>query len=206
MLTLKDHNVPSESTLHLIIVLCAVPDELDKAVFDFYWGLPPGKSKDYLDVSVLVYSGRENIGIINYNEPQLNCCPEGVEHSGRAKMYYGRREGRREGRHQVKLNLKVLPHHIDKLVFTLSAWGSSSVSKYPYYRLNFYDVNFPDQQLCSDTVDVHLKDYKSIIMCCLSKRNGRWEVIDIKRGSAGFTRNYRPLKREIDTVIRYGWF
>ena len=199
MLTLKDHNVPPESKLHLIIVLWAVPDELDNAVFDFFWGLPPGRNKDYLDVSVLVYSGRENLGIINYQNPYLDNCP-GVEHSGPAKMY----PHKREGRHQVVVNLKAVPHNVDKLVFTLSAWGSGSISKYPYYRLNFYDVNYPDKQLCSDKVDVHLQVYKSVIMCCLSKKNGRWEAIDMKKGSRGFTRNYSPLKREIETLIRYG--
>mgnify|MGYP002803909615 FL=1 len=199
MLTLKDHNVPPESKLHLIIVLWAVPDELDNVVFDFYWGLPLGRSKDYLDVSVLVYSGSSNLGVIYYRDPRLSICP-GVVHSGPADMYYSRREGR----HQVKVNLKTVPDYVDKLVFTLSAWRSSSISEYPYYRLNFYDVNYPDKQLCSDKVDVRLKVYRSVIMCCLSKKNGRWEVIDMKKGSGGFTRNYYPLKQEIETLIRNG--
>ena len=200
MLTLKDHKVPSESKLHLIIVLWAVPDELENAVFDFYWGLPYGRDKDYLDVSVLVYSGRTNLGVIYYRDPYLSLCP-GVVHSGPADMYHYKREGR----HQVTVNLKTVPHHVDKLVFTLSAWRSSSISEYPYYRLNFYDVNYPDKQLCSDKVDVRLKVNKSIIMCCLSKKNGIWEVIDMKKGSDGFTRNYYPLKREIETLIRDGF-
>ena len=199
MLTLKDHNVPPESKLHLIIVLWAVPDELENAVFDFYWGLPRGRDKDYLDVSVLVYSGRENLGVIYYRDPYLSLCP-GVVHSGPADMYYYEREGR----HQVKVNLKIVPHHVDKLVFTLSAWRSSSISEYPHYRLNFYDVNFPGKQLCTVKVD-HLEDYKSIIMCCLSKKNGRWEVRDIKKGSDGFTRNYYPIKQKIEKLIQKGF-
>ena len=199
ILTLKDHNVPPESKLHLIIVLWAVPDELDNAVFDFFWGLPPGRRKDYLDVSVLVYSGRSNLGIINYQKPDLDSCP-GVEHSGPAEMYVYETE--REGRHQVKVNLKAVPDYVDKLVFTLSAWGSRNISKYPYYRLNFYDVNHPDKQLCSAKVDVHLQVYKSVIMCCLSRKNERWEAIDIKKGSRGFTRNYSPLKQEIAMLMQ----
>ena len=195
MLTLKDYNVPPESKLHLIIVLCAVPDELENVVYDFYWGLPYGRSKDYLDVSVLVYSGRENLGVIYYRDPYLHLCP-GVRHSGPADMYY------REGRHQVTVNLKSVPHHVDKLVFTLSAWRASSIAEYPYYRLNFYDVNFPDKQLCNEKFDVARTYTKSIIMCCLSKKSGRWEVINIQKGSDGFTRNYYPLKREIERLIR----
>ncbi|XP_028413427.1 uncharacterized protein LOC114536292 isoform X2 [Dendronephthya gigantea] len=203
MLTLRDHKVPPESKLHLIIVLCAVPDELENAVFDFFWGLPHGSNKDYLDVSVLVYSGRENLGVINYRYRYLDSCP-GVKHSGPAKMNHHKREGRQH----VQLNLKSVPHNVNKLVFTLSAWASANVSSYPYYRLNFYDVNFPDQQLCNDEVDVHLKDYRSIIMCCLSKNNGKWEVIDMKVGcrGRGFTRNYGPIKREIGTLIKDNLF
>ena len=199
-LTLKDHKVPPNSTVHLIIVLCAVPDELDNVVFDFYWGLPPGRSYDYLDVSVLVYSGSENLGVIYYRRPSLMVCP-GVQHSGRANMYYLEREGR----HQVKVNLKAVPSHVDKLVFTLSAWAAATISEYPYYRLNFYDVNFPGQPLCSSKVDDRLKDYKSIIMCSLSKKNGRWEVIEVKKESDGFTRNYFPLKLKIEALIRNGF-
>ncbi len=200
LLTLKDHNVPPNSTVHLIIVLCAVPDELDNVVFDFYWGLPSGRSYDYLDVSVLVYSGRENLGVIFYRRPSLSVCP-GVQHSGRADMDYFEREGR----HQVKVNLKIVPPHVDKLVFTLSAWAADTISEYPYYRLNFYDVNFPGQPLCNPKVDVRLKDNKSIIMCCLSKKNGIWEVIEVKKESDGFTRNYFPLKQKVETLIRYGY-
>ena len=199
MLTLKDHNVPPESKLHLIIVLWAVPDELDNAVFDFYWGLPPGRRYDYLDVSVLVYNGRSNVDVIYYRHPRSSLCP-GVEHSGPADMDFYKDEGR----HQVKVDLKAVPHYIDKLVFTLSAWRASSMSEYPYYRLNFYDVNHPDKQLCSAKVDVHLQVYKSVIMCCLSRKNGKWEVIDMKKGSDGFTRNYSPLKRVTEALIGQG--
>ena len=195
---LKDHSVPPNSTVHLIVVLCAVPDDLNEVVFDFYWGLPPGRSKDYLDVSVFVYSGRSELGVINYYKPYLYGC-SGVRHSGPADMDYFKREGR----HQVTVSLKSVPHHVDKLVFTLSAWRSSTIAEYPYYRLRFYDVNFPDKQLCSDKVD-HLEHYRSIIMCCLSKKNGMWEAIGIRKGSDGFTRDYFPLRMEIERLLRYG--
>ena len=199
-MTLKDHNVQPNSTVHLIIVLCAVPDELDKVVFDFCWGLPSSRSYDYLDVSVFIYSGRSNLGVIWYRRTSLLTCP-GVVHSGPAGIVHLSREGRQK----VTVNLKSIPHHVDKLVFTLSAWAAPTISEYPYYKLNFYDVNFPDKQLCSERVDVHLKYYKSIIMCCLSKKNEKWEVIEVKKGSDGFTRNYYPLERKIDTLINDGY-
>ena len=200
-MTLKDHNVPPNSTVHLIVLLCAVPDELDKVVFDFHWGLPIHRSRDYLDVSVLVYSGRSNLGIIYYRNRTLFICP-GVEHSGPAHMDYLNDEGGQK----VTVDLRTVPDHVDNLVFTLSAWASGSVSDYPYYTLKFYDVNFPNQPLCNPTVDVHHKVYKSIIMCSLSKKNGRWEVIEVKSGSPGFTRDYFPLKQNIELKIRNGFF
>ncbi|XP_046855656.1 uncharacterized protein LOC124448712 [Xenia sp. Carnegie-2017] len=159
-MTLKDYNIPPNSTLHLIVVLCAVPDDLDEVVFDFCWGLPYGRSRDYLDVSVFAYSGTNDLGTIYYRNRSLMQVP-GVEHSGPAYMGVG------EGRQRVNVNLQSIPQHIDKIVFTLSAWGSSNISKYPYYRLKFYDRKFPDQQLCNDKVDAHLLHHRSIIMCSL---------------------------------------
>lgn len=200
MMTLKDYKVLANSTVRLIIVMYAVPDELDDVVFDFCWGLPSIRSYDYLDVSVFVYSGQEYLGVIWYRRTSLLICP-GVVHSGPAGIVHLAGEGRQK----VTVNLKSVPSHVDKLVFTLSAWAAPTISEYPYCELNFYDVKFPDKQLCSAKVD-HLKDYKSVIMCCLSKKNGSWEVIEIKRGSDGFTRNYYPLQHKIESLMQDGYF
>lgn len=194
--TLQDIKIPPNSTLHLIVVICAVPDGLDELKFHFCWGLRRGENiPDYLDVSVFPCSGAHNVGYIYYRERSLDYVP-GIEHSGSADMSHN------EGSQSVNINLKIIPKHIDNIVFTLSAWRSSSVSEYPYYRLNFYDLKDPDKQLCNDRVATSVKESRSIIMCSLIRKNDTWEVIAVKKGSDGFTRDYYPLKDTIESLIK----
>ena len=195
-MTLEDFNIPSNSTLQLIVKLCDVPDDLDELVFDFCWGLPRRQQKDYLDVSVFVYSGESNVGTIYFRNRSINDCP-GVRHSGPADMDYTKGEGH----HRVDISLKSVPRHIDKIVFTLSAWRSSSVSAYRFRRLRFYDVDFPDQELCSDDIS-GLVHNKSIIMCCLSRKKGKWRVFSLKCGAEGCTKKFAPLREKIQELIQ----
>ena len=195
-LMLEDFKIPPNSTLYLIIKLCDVPDDLDELVFDFCWGLPRGIQKDYLDVSVFVYSGQSRVGTILWRNRSIPDCP-GVTHSGPADMDYTKREGR----HRVDIALKSVPSHIDKIVFTLSAWRSSSASAYPFRRLRFYDVDCPDQELCSDDMNGLLHN-ESIIMCNLSRKKGRWSVIEVKCGAEGCTKSLTPLEEKIQELIR----
>ena len=197
-MTLENFKIPPNSTLHLIIKLCDVPDGLEELVFDFCWGLPSGHQKDYLDVSVFVYSGQSYVGTIYWRNRSISEC-RGVEHTGPADMDYTKREGH----HKVDIALKSIPQHIDKIVFTLSAWRSSSVSAYPFRRLRFYDVNFPDQELCSASMD-GLLHYESIIMCYLSRKESTWSVFEVKCGAEGCTKSFGPLQRKIEELIQRG--
>lgn len=198
-LTLEDFQISPNSTLQLIVILCVVPDDLEKLVFDFCWGLPNKNRKDYLDVSVFVYSGKSYVGVIYWRRQSLSDCP-GVEHSGPADMDYTKQEGH----HRVDINLTLVPHDI-KLVFTLSSWASSTVSSYPYRRLRFYDVDLPDQELCNDDMGSALHR-ESIIMCYLSRIGGKWRVERLKLGADGctksFHKSYSPLQEEIDKLIK----
>ena len=199
-LTLEYFKIPSNSTLQLIIKLWDVPDELEEIVFDFCWGLPRRNDKDYLDVSVFVYSGKSYIGRILWKNRSISDCP-GVCHSGSADMNYTKREGH----HRVDIDLKSVPQHIDKIVFTLSAWRSSRVSSYPSRKLSFYDVNFPDQQLCTD--EIHGASYReSIALCYLSRKASKWSVISLKCGINGCTkpRSLRRLQEEIANLVQRG--
>ena len=200
MSTLKDYNVHPGSIFYLVIILCAVPENLDHVVFDFHWGLPPGRNRDYLDVTVFVYSGGSCLGYINHRHPERYFC-RGVKHSGHADI----NRFKREGHQRVDVLLKSIPVEVDKLVFTLSAYASSSISAYPYSRLQFYDVKFPDKQLCDDEMN-HVKHCESVIFCCLSKeRGGLWKNLSLKEGASGFTKNYGPLKLGILRLIRGGF-
>ena len=198
-LTLEDFCIPPNSTLQLIIKLCDVPDDLEELVFDFCWGLPRRHQKDYLDVSVFVYSGNSRVGTIYWRNRSISDCP-GVNHSGPADMDYTNGKGR----HRVDISLKSVPGHIDKIVFTLSAWRSNSVSEYPFRRLRFYDVNFPDQDLCNDEMS-GLLHRESIIMCYLSREwKGKWSVMSLKCGAEGCTKSLSTLQEEIQGLIRRG--
>lgn len=200
-LTLEDFDIPPNSTLQLIIKLCDVPDNLEQLVFDFCWGLPRRQQKDYLDVSVFVYSGKSYVGTIYWRNGSISECP-GVKHSGPADMDYTKGKGH----HRVEISLKSVPGHIDKIVFTLSAWRSSSVSAYPFRILRFYDVNFSDQDkpLCSDDIS-SLLHHESIIMCYLSKDwTGKWSVTSLKCGAEGCTKSLSKLQEEIQELIRRG--
>ncbi|XP_028413485.1 uncharacterized protein LOC114536328 [Dendronephthya gigantea] len=202
-LTLEDFNIPPNATLQLIIKLCDVPDDLEKLVFDFCWGLPSGTRKDYLDVAVFVYTGRSFVETIYYSNTSISECP-GVIHSGPADMDYEKREGH----HRVDIDLKSVPRHIDKLVFTLSAWRSSNIGKYRFRRLRFYDVNNPDVELCSDNMDTALHN-ESIVMCYLTRKGDKWTVLSLKHGAEGNTRSfhktYCPLREDIQKLINRGF-
>ncbi|XP_046855403.1 uncharacterized protein LOC124448402 [Xenia sp. Carnegie-2017] len=199
VMTLKDYNIPPNSTVHLIIVLYAIPDDLEEVVFNFCWKIPDNRRCDFLDVSVFAYNNDKNLGLVYYNERISSKLP-GIVHSGPARIRH------RIGHQHVNVNLKKIPDHVHKLVFTLSASRSSSISAYPYYRLQFYDINYPDRQLIDAEVDMQLKDHKSIIMCCLSRITGPWEVIEVKEGSRGSAKGCRPLKDTIKSLIRQGFF
>ena len=201
-MTLEDFNIPPNSTLQLIIKLCDVPDDLEEIVFDFCWGLPRKNQVDYLDVSVFVFSGKSYDGTIYWRNRSISGCP-GVIHSGPADMDHTKRRGR----HRVDISLKSVPQRIDKFVFTLSAWRSSSVSAYPFRRLRFYDVNSPDVELCSDDMNDVLHN-ESIIMCYLSKKDGPWSVTSLKCGAEGDTKSFRwgnsKLQEKIQDLIQSG--
>jgi stress response protein SCP2 len=107
------------------------------------------------------------------------------------------------GHHRVDIALNAVPSHIDKIVFTLSAWRSSSASAYRFRKLRFYDVDSPDQELCSDDID-DISHYESIIMCNLSRKGGKWEVIQIKCGASGCTKRFAPLQEKIENLIHRG--
>lgn len=152
-----------------------------------------------MDVSVFVYSGKSHIDTIYWRNRSTSDCP-GVTHSGPADMDYTNGKGH----HKVDISLTSVPRHIDKIVFTLSAWRSNSVSAYPFRRLRFYNVNFPDQELCSDEMGA-LLHHESIIMCYLSRnRKGKWSVTSLKCGAEGCTKFLSKLREEIEGLIRRG--
>ena len=181
----------------MLVLLYAIPDGFDHVIFDLFWGYPH-RGRDYLDASVFLYSDSTFIEVVDYRRRASQSC-SAVMHSG-DKMD----DAKRLGHHTINVWIKSIPAHINKLVFTLSAWRSPNISKYPNPSLRFFDAKFPHTQLCDDEMS-HAAHSQAIIMCCLTKRGSEWQVFSLKSLSAGNAMNYGPLKNSIVNLVRKGY-
>jgi len=191
--TLQDYAVQPFSTLHLIVVLYEISESLDHTIFDLFWGYP-SSGCDYLDASVLIYSGIFFQGVVDFEDLDFS----GVSHSGDVMN-----DAKRLGHHTINVKLKSLPATIDKLFFTLSAWDSPNISKFKNPSLRFFDAKEPSKQLCSDQMQ-NAAFSQAIIMCSLSKINGSWKVFSLRTPSAGNAMDYSPLQQKIAGIISQG--
>ena len=192
--TLQDYDVQPFSTVHLIVVLYEISDQsLDHTIFDLFWGYP-SRRRDYLDASVLIYSGTCYQGLVDFRHDIFT----GVWHSGDVMD-----DSKRLGHHTINVKLKSLPVTVDKLFFTLSAWNSPNISKFKTPSLRFFDAKEPNKQLCSDQMQ-NAAYSQAIIMCSLSKINGAWKVCSLRTPSAGNAMNYSPLQQKIAGIISQG--
>ncbi|XP_078364440.1 uncharacterized protein LOC144648867 [Oculina patagonica] len=191
--TLQDYAVQPFSTLHLIVVLYEISDSLDQTIFDLFWGYP-SSGCDFLDASVLIYSGMSFQGLVDYGHRVFS----GVSHSGDVMDHK-----KSLGHHTINVKLKSLPANIDKLFFTLSAYVSPNISKFKNPSLRFFDAKEPNKQLCSDQMQ-NAAYSQAIIMCSLSKINGAWKVFSLRTPSAGNAINYSPLQQKISGIISQG--
>ncbi|XP_028413836.1 uncharacterized protein LOC114536684 [Dendronephthya gigantea] len=197
ILTLEDYNVQPNSRIYLLVLLYAVPDGFDHVIFDLFWGYPH-RGRDYLDASVFLYSGAKFIEVVDYSHTESKSCLAAVRHSGDVMD-----DAQQLGHHTINVSIKSIPAHINKLVFTLSAWNSPNISKYPNPSLKFFDAKFPKKQLCSDEMS-GAAHAQAIVMCCLTKRESGWQVFSLKKLSAGNAKKYDPLKNTIGSLIRKG--
>ena len=109
----------------------------------------------------------------------------------------------RIGHHTIRVKLKSMHSGINKLFFTLSAWNSPNISKYPNPSLRFFDARSPTKQLCSTAMQ-HAAYSQAIIMCSLCKLDGAWKVLGLRRLSPGNAKNYGPLQQTILQLIKEG--
>lgn len=189
---LQDYTIKPFSTLHLIILLFAVPDSLDHVCLDLIWGYPDNVLRDFLDASVLIYSDEGCQNIVDYNSKSFE---NAVEHSGDVMD-----DDKRLGHHTINVKLKSLPSTIGKLFFILSAWNSPNISKYKNPRMRFFDPREPEVELCGYQME-HAGQSQAVILCSLSKINESWKVLSPCLLSAGNARDYTPLKQTISERI-----
>ena len=174
------------------MVLYEVPQSFNEVIFDLYWGYPTA-GRDYLDASVLLYSGTSFVEVVDFRHRLARTG--GVKHSG-DRM----KDAKCRGHHKIKVELKSIAKHVNRLFFTLSAWVSPNISKYKKPSLRFFDAREPTKQLCSDQMS-HAAYSQAIIMCSLCKINESWEVLSLRELSQGNAKNYDQLKNTIGSII-----
>ena len=189
--TLSTYSVMPGSTVHLMVLLCAVPTHLNKVVFDLYWGYPQ-RGKDYLDASALLFSGSSFIEVADY---QLRNKIRAIRHSGDVMD-----NRNRLGHHIINVELKSIPAHITKVFFTLSAWNAPTISHFKNPSLKFYEQSNPGKMLCTDQTN-KAGHRQAIVMCSLSKRGGQWFVDSNGALSSGNAKDYSPLIATIQRLV-----
>lgn len=74
---MQDYAVQPFSTMHLVVVLYEISDQsLESTIFDVFRAYP-ARTRDYLDASVLIYSGYQLEGIVDFRqsgEPRFFVC------------------------------------------------------------------------------------------------------------------------------------
>ncbi|XP_013410155.1 uncharacterized protein LOC106173543 [Lingula anatina] len=192
---LSDYNVQPHNTIHLMVLLYAIPDHFNEVVFDLFWGYP-SSGCDYLDASCLVYSGGNFCSVIDYrNRASPN---NAIWHSGDVLNDFTK-----TGHHTINVKLKNLPSNISHLFFTLSAWNSPNISKYPSPSLNFFEASNKSKSLCNTTF-VHAGLSQAVIMCSVSRVDGAWQIFESGKLSRGNAKNYEPIKATINKIIESG--
>lgn len=194
-LTLSDNNIPPYATIYLVVLLYAIPEAFDHVVFDLYWGYPSSQ-RDYLDASCMVYQGTQFLYLADFQERNMN----GITHSGDVMNDYSR-----TGHHTIHVYLKQLPSNVTHLFFTLSAWNSPNIARYPNPSLKFYEASDTKKDLCKTTF-THARNSQAVVMCSVSKNSqGRWEIYESGKLSAGNAKHYTQLKSTISNLIKTGY-
>ncbi|XP_033120790.1 uncharacterized protein LOC117119920 isoform X1 [Anneissia japonica] len=189
--TLATYNVRPGSTIHLMVLLYAVPTSLNKVVFDLYWGYP-ARGRDYLDASALMFSGSSFIEVADYRI--LNKI-HSILHSGDLMD-----DCNMLGHHIINVEFHSIPAHVTSIFFTLSAWNSPKISHFKTPSLKFYEQSNPSKKLCEDKIS-KAGHRQAIVMCSLSRRGGQWFVDSNGSLSDGNARNYSSLIVTIQGLI-----
>lgn len=194
---LSDFAVPANATLYLMVLLYSIPETFDHVVFDLYWGYPVS-GPDFLDASCLVYKGTTFIGVCDYRRRVV--VSNAIRHSGDIMDKY-----QRKGHHTINVHLKQIPSDVTKMFFTLSAWNSPNISRYPNPSLKFYQADKPNVDLCKTTF-THAGYSQAVVMCSLSRASdGTWQIYESGKVSAGNAKRYAPLQSTIVGLINSGY-
>ncbi|KAK3091885.1 hypothetical protein FSP39_023439 [Pinctada imbricata] len=193
---LGELDVKPNSTIYLVILLYAIPDAFEDVVFDLHWGYPYKRRRDYLDASCLIYDGMSFCSVVDYSSTRF----QGIHHSGDIMN-----DHLRQGHHIINVNLKQIPSKVTHLFFTLSAWNSPDISRYPNPSLRFYEAKNKNKDLCKTTF-THARHSQAVVMCSVSRStNGKWQIFESGKLSAGNAYNYSSLQKTVKELIKSGF-
>lgn len=194
---LSDYQVKPNSTIYLVIILYSIPDTLNDVVFDLFWGYPVS-GRDYLDASCLLFNRNSFVSVVDYRH--RHGLQGSVHHSGDVMN-----DSARKGHHTINVRLKSVPSNITHMFFTLSAWRSPNIARYPNPSLKFYEAANPNKNLCKTTFN-HARNSQAVVMCSVSRnQSGCWEIYESGQLSAGNAKNYSPLTETIQNLISQGF-
>jgi tellurium resistance protein TerZ len=163
--------------------------DINKVIFELNWTFP-GSATDFLDGSCLFYQGEAFVGIVDYSAHQA----AGILHSGDVMTTVS-------GHHDMRIQLDAIPKLIDRLFFALSAYNCGNLSLFRNPSVKVYDERQPTKQLCQYAIS-SAGSSSAVIMCCLYRSSGGWEVSAVGRHSGGTVRDYGQMKHTCLQLIR----
>lgn len=196
-MSLSDYKITAGATLHLIILLLAIPEHLNKVIFDLSWGYP-ASGADFLDASCFIFSDTNHLGTVNYNDRSWPVNAPLIQHSGD-----GMDDRAKRGYHTIDIFLKKLPVELTHLFFTLSVWRSQSISLFRMPILRFYDALNEGKDLCNTSIE-QSSDSEAVIMCYVTRNKQKptgWEIYESGHLTAGNVMNLDPLIQTMKTII-----
>ncbi|XP_071133210.1 uncharacterized protein [Mytilus edulis] len=191
--TLGNYGIKPNVSVSMVICLYSIPEQFNNVVFDLYWAYP-WHGREYLNASCLMFSGTSFYGVCDFaRQPHHS-----VRHSGDIMD-----NKKRIGHQSIVVYLHYIPSEVTHLFFTLSAWRCPNLSTYNKTSLKFYEASRPDESLCK-TKFKHAKHSQAVIMCSVSREEGKWEIYQSGELSGGNVRRYGPLKETIKRLISTG--
>lgn len=188
---LKDYKIQPFATVHLMIVLYAIPQNFDHVIFDLFWGYP-SHGADFLDASCLIFSGKSHVGTVDYRHRIFS--GKAIWHSGDVMDHFNR-----TGHHTIEIHMKTIPANVTHLYFTLSAWNSPTIAHFPNPSLRFFEASDKQKNLC-ETKFTHARHSQAVIMCSVRRLPNGWKIFESGKLSAGNARNYKPLVATIQQL------
>ena len=163
------------STVHLMVLLYAIPPHLNHVIFDLVWDHP--NETQYLDASCLVFNKKSLLSTVDFENQKFGesiCHTEGSKVGGTKK----------QGHQQIEVHLKDVPINVTHLYFTLSTYNAPSISSFKNPCLNFYEAS-NSKTLCKTTLD-YAGHSDAFIMCFVQRTpSGQWFIYESKKLSTG---------------------